>query len=117
VIVALAFLYGAYSSLQYTSMNTLVYADTTEEETSAANSIFSTVQQMAISFGVAAAGLATAFFIPEHSQSNPALMIEGLHKALLSMGVLTILSTTVFGSLKREDGMAVSQQKTIHPGG
>ena len=117
VIVALAFLYGAYSSLQYTSMNTLVYADTTEEETSAANSIFSTVQQMAISFGVATAGLATAFFIPEHSQSNPALMIDGLHKALLSLGILTILSTTVFGSLKSEDGRAVSQQKAIHPGG
>ena len=117
VIVALAFLYGAYSSLQYTSMNTLVYADTTEEETSAANSIFSTVQQMAISFGVATAGLATAFFIPEHSQSNPALMIVGLHKALFSLGILTILSTTVFGSLKSEDGRAVSQQKAVHPGG
>jgi EmrB/QacA subfamily drug resistance transporter len=117
VIVALAFLYGAYSSLQYTSMNTLVYADTTEEETSAANSIFSTVQQMAISFGVATAGLATAFFLPEHSQSNPALMIDGLHKALLSLGVLTILSTSVFGSLKREDGRVVSQQKAVHPGG
>ena len=114
VIVALAFLYGAYSSLQYTSMNTLVYADTTEEETSAANTIFSTVQQMAISFGVATAGLATAFFIPEKSQSNPALMIVGLHKALFSLGILTILSTTVFGSLKREDGMAVSRQKAVH---
>jgi hypothetical protein len=98
-------------------MNTLVYADTTEAETSAANSIFSTVQQMAISFGVATAGLATAFFIPEHSQSNPVLMIDGLHKALLSLGALTILSTTVFGSLKSEDGRAVSQQKAIHPGG
>jgi EmrB/QacA subfamily drug resistance transporter len=117
VIVALAFLYGAYSALQYTSMNTLVYADTSEEETSAANSIFSTVQQMAISFGVATAGLATAFFIPEHSQSNPALMIDGLHKALFSLGILTILSTTVFGSLKSKDGRAVSQQKAISPGG
>ncbi|HEX4578279.1 MAG TPA: MFS transporter, partial [Edaphobacter sp.] len=117
VIVALAFLYGAYSSLQYTSMNTLVYADTKEEETSAANSIFSTVQQMAISFGVATAGLATAFFLPEHSQSNPALMISGLHKALWSLGILTILSTSVFGSLKREDGRVVSQQKAVLPGG
>jgi MFS family permease len=117
VIVGLAFLYGAYSSLQYTSMNTLVYADTTEEETSAANTIFSTVQQMSISFGVATAGLATAFFLPKHSQSNPGLMIDGLHKALLSLGVLTILSTTVFGSLKREDGKVVSQQKSVHPGG
>ncbi len=114
VIVALAFLYGAYSSLQYTSMNTLVYADTTEEETSAANSIFSTVQQMAISFGVATAGLATAFFIPNHAQANPALMIEGLHKALFSLGILTMLSTIVFRSLKRKDGMAVSRQKAVH---
>ena len=114
VIVALAFLYGAYSSLQYTSMNTLVYADTTEDETSAANSIFSTVQQMAISFGVATAGLATAFFIPNHAQSNPALMIVGLHKALFSLGVLTMLSTIVFRRLKREDGMSVSQQKAVH---
>ena len=117
VIVALAFLYGAYSSLQYTSMNTLVYADTKEEETSAANSVFSTVQQMAISFGVATAGLATAFFIPENSQANPTLMIAGLHKALVSLGVLTILSTIVFRSLKKEDGRAVSQQKAVHPGG
>jgi MFS family permease len=101
VIVALAFLYGAYSSLQYTSMNTLVYADTTEEETSAANSIFSTVQQMAISFGVATAGLATAFFIPNHAQANPALMIEGLHKALLVLGAMTIVSTIVFTHLAR----------------
>ncbi len=117
VIVVLAFLYGGFTALQYTSMNTLVYADTTEEETSAANTIFSTVQQMAISFGVATAGLATAFFLPEHSQSNPALMIDGLHKALLSLGVLTILSTIVFRSLKPEDGILVSQHKAAHPEG
>jgi EmrB/QacA subfamily drug resistance transporter len=116
VIVVLAFLYGAFTALQYTSMNTLVYADTTEEETSAANTIFSTVQQMAISFGVATAGLATAFFLPEHSQSNPALMIDGLHKALLSLGVLTILSTIVFRSLKPEDGVLVSQHKAALEG-
>ncbi|MGB6961949.1 MAG: DHA2 family efflux MFS transporter permease subunit, partial [Candidatus Acidiferrum sp.] len=45
-IVLLAFWYGAFTSLQYTSMNTLVYADITEEETSNASSIASTMQQM-----------------------------------------------------------------------
>jgi EmrB/QacA subfamily drug resistance transporter len=117
VIVALGFLYGGFTALQYTSMNTLVYADITEEETSAANSIFSTVQQMAISFGVATAGLATAFFLPKFSQSNSNLMIQGLHKALFSLGILTILSTIVFRSLKRDDGQVVSQHKAIQPGG
>jgi EmrB/QacA subfamily drug resistance transporter len=117
VIVVLGFLYGGFTALQYTSMNTLVYADTTEEETSAANSIFSTVQQMSISFGVATAGLTTAFFLPKHSESNSALMIDGLHKALFSLGILTILSAIVFRSLKREDGQVVSQHKAIQPGG
>jgi EmrB/QacA subfamily drug resistance transporter len=117
VIVLLAFLYGAFTSLQYSSMNTLVYADTTEEESSAASSIASTMQQMSISFGVAAAGLATAFFVPNNTQSNPVEMIHGVHKALLGLGGLTILSTIVFRSLRRGDGDAVSQQKVLHPGG
>jgi EmrB/QacA subfamily drug resistance transporter len=117
IIVMQAFFYGAFTSLQYSSMNTLVYADTTEEETSAASSIASTMQQMSISFGVATAGLATAFFIPTTSHSAPAVMIDGIHKALLALGALTIVSAVVFRSLKAGDGTAVSQQKVFHPGG
>jgi EmrB/QacA subfamily drug resistance transporter len=70
------FCYGFFSSLQYTSMNTLVYADVTEEQTSNASSIASTMQQMSISFGVATASLATALFIPDRFHSNAAQMIH-----------------------------------------
>jgi MFS family permease len=117
MIVMQAFLYGAFTSLQYTSMNTLVYADTTDEQSSAASSIASTMQQMSISFGVATAGLATAFFVASHGQSGPAEMIHGIHKALVALGILTIISTIVFNGLKRGDGDAVSNQKVFHPGG
>jgi len=117
MIVLQAFLYGAFTSLQYTSMNTLVYADTTEEESSAASSIASTMQQMSISFGVATAGLATAFFVPASTQSAPIEMIHGVHKTLLALGGLTVLSTIVFRTLKRGDGDTVSQHKILHPGG
>jgi EmrB/QacA subfamily drug resistance transporter len=117
LVVAQAFCFGFFSSLQYTSMNTLVYADVNEEETSSASSIASTMQQMAISFGVATAGLATAFFVPSHGQSNPVDMIHGVHKALVALGVLTVFSTIVFRSLKQGDGQAVSQQRVFHPGG
>jgi hypothetical protein len=44
-IVPMPFLYGAFTSLQFTSMNTLAYADIAEGETSMASSIFSTLQQ------------------------------------------------------------------------
>jgi MFS family permease len=116
VIVLQAFLYGAFTSLQYTSMNTLVYADITEEDASSASSIASTMQQMSISFGVAVAGLATAFFVPS-THSNPVEMIQGIHKSLIALGVLTIVSTLVFRSLKSGDGDDVSQHKALHPGG
>src|SRR6202044_3410487 len=103
MIVFLALLYGAFTSLQYTSMSTLVFADIAEEDASGASSIASTAQQMSISFGVAVAGLATAFFIPS-SRSNPVEMIHGIHKALIALGILTVLSTIVFYGLKSGDG-------------
>jgi len=114
VIVLQAFLYGAFTSLQYTSMSTLVYADIEKEDTSSASSIASTMQQMSISFGVAAAGLATALFVPSN-QSNPPEMIHGIHEALIALGILTIVSTIVFRSLKTGDGNDVSQHAELHP--
>ena len=116
MILLQAFLYGAFTSLQYSSMNTLVYADTTDQETSQASSIASTMQQMSISFGVATAGLATTFFVPA-GHTGSAAMIHGIHKALVALGILTIVSTVVFRSLKSGDGDAVSHQKIFHPGG
>jgi len=114
IIVIQAFCYGAFTSLQYTSMNTLVYADVTEEQASSASSIASTVQQMSISFGVATAGLATVFFIPNRAHTNAQEMISGIHKAFLALGCLTILSAITFHRLKRGDGNTVSQHKVIH---
>jgi EmrB/QacA subfamily drug resistance transporter len=114
VIVMLAFLFGFFTSLQYTSMNTLVYADVSEPETSAASTIASTIQQLSISFGVATASLATAFFIPDRFHSGPAQMIQGVHKAFFVLGGLTILSTIVFQELKPTDGNTVSRHKDIH---
>ena len=115
-ILAQAFCYGAFTSVQYTSMNTLVYADIDDDNASSASSIASTAQQMSISFGVAAAGLTTAFFIPDRFRSNPSEMIHGIHEAFLFLGGLTILSTLVFIKLKRDDGADETKQKDLHLG-
>jgi|SRR5580698_9364866 EmrB/QacA subfamily drug resistance transporter len=116
-IVVLAFFYGGFTSLQYTSMNTLVYSDIAEHDTSAASTIASTMQQLAISFGVAVAGITTAFFLPSSSFTNAAEMIRGIHKAFWVLAALTVASTSVFASLRRDDGEAVSQRKILHPDG
>ncbi|MGA8036966.1 MAG: DHA2 family efflux MFS transporter permease subunit, partial [Candidatus Acidiferrales bacterium] len=114
VIAIQAFCYGFFTSLQYTSMNTLVYADINEEQTSSASSIASTMQQMSISFGVAIASLTTALFVPSKGTSGAAEMIHGIHKGLIGLGCLTIVSTLVFSGLKRGDGASVSGSKQQH---
>jgi EmrB/QacA subfamily drug resistance transporter len=114
MIVAEVFSYGFFTSLQYTSMNTLVYADVSQEQESSASSIASTAQQMAVSFGVAAASLVTVFFIPDHVRSNPAQFIQGVHHAFFVLGGMTLVSTIVFFELKRGDGDAVSQRTDLH---
>jgi nitrate/nitrite transporter NarK len=111
VIVLLTTFYGFFVSLQYTSMNTLVYADIDDVDTSMASTMLSTVQQMSLSFGVATAGLVTAAFIPDRYHSSPAEMIGGMRKAFLILGGFTVLSAFIFRVLKDDDAENISQRK------
>jgi EmrB/QacA subfamily drug resistance transporter len=115
LIVVQLFCFGFFTSLQYTSMNTLVYADVIETQTSSASTIASTAQQMSISFGVACASLVTAIFIPDRFHADAAQMIHGIHRAFLVLGSLTVVSAIVFVGLKRDDGNAVSRHKLVLP--
>lgn len=109
LVVLLAACFGFLASLQYTSMNTLAYADVPAEQASMASTIASTLQQMSLSFGVAIASLATSIFIPDRFHADPALLIHGIHGALLALGGLTIFSAFVFRELRPGDGASVSR--------
>ncbi len=117
LIVAQAFVFGFFTSLQYTSMNTLVYADVAGDQVAGAGAIASTLQQMSISFGVAAASLATAFFIPDRFHTSAPEMILGIHRAFLVLGGLTIVSAIVFRELKGDDGDAMSLHHRLQHAG
>jgi EmrB/QacA subfamily drug resistance transporter len=117
LIVIQAFGLGFCSSLQYSSMNTLVYADVTDEQASKASTIASTLQQMSMSFGVATASLVAAIFIPDRQHASATHMIYGAHRAFLILGTLTILSALVFRQLKSNDGESVSLHKVTAPVG
>jgi len=113
VVIGLqALSFGFLSSLQFTCMNTLVYADVQQADESMASTIASTMQQMSMSFGVAAASLTTAVFIPDRFRSSPAEMIHGIHLAFLLLGGLTVVSACVFGELRPQDGDSVSRHQS-----
>jgi EmrB/QacA subfamily drug resistance transporter len=109
LIVLQVFAFGLFSSLQYTSMNTLVYADVSPAAASDASTIASTGQQLSISFAVATASLVTALFVPDRFHTAPGDLLHGIHEGLVVLGCATLLSTLVFRGLRRDDGSAVSQ--------
>jgi EmrB/QacA subfamily drug resistance transporter len=108
LIATLAFTFGFFSSLQFTSMNTLVFADLSDKDASMGSSIASTVQQMSMSFGVAVASLLTILFLGGNRQPGAPGMVEGIHRTFLVLGLITIASSMVFRRLRPEDGDAVS---------
>jgi predicted MFS family arabinose efflux permease len=112
-IILMTFFYGACTSLQFTSMNTLAYADIAEGETSMASSIFSTMQQMSISFGITCAGLATEVFIPAGLRLSRGQMIHGIQESFIVLGGFTLVSATIFSKLENADGDSVIRQRMI----
>jgi hypothetical protein len=70
---------------------------------------------LAVSFGVAAASLTAAVFIPGHAHAAAPEMIRGIHLALRVLGALTIVATIVFSELRPSDGAAVSSHKAEVP--
>ncbi len=114
-ILALSFSQGFFASLQFTSMNTLTYADIDDKEASKAGSIASTSMQMSLSFGVATASLIAAWFLGGVDQHVAAQTIPALHKAFFAMGAMTIISSLVFWRLTSTDGDNVSNRRRAKP--
>ncbi len=110
-IVLIAFGLGFVSSMQYTSMNTLVFADLSDADTSPGSSISSTVQQMSMSFGVAVSSLLAAVFLGGEHRADPPGMVSGIHWTFLVLGVMTIVTSLVFSRLSPGDGAAISRHR------
>jgi EmrB/QacA subfamily drug resistance transporter len=115
LIVVQLFTFGFLQSLQFTSMNTLVYADIAAAEAGGASTIASTAQQLSTSFGVAGASLVAALFVPDRFHTDAPQMIHGIHEAFLVLGGATVVSTLVFSGLKRTDGSDVSHHRADLP--
>ena len=103
VIVILTGVYGFTLTMQYSSMNSLAYADIVSKDLSGATSIMGTLQQLAQSFGVAVAALFLRFF-SEFSGDNLVLTASVFHYTFFAVGFFTLLSTLAFLPLKPEDG-------------
>ena len=113
LIVVLALCLGFCNSLQFTSMNTLAYADVEGRDTSMASTIASSMQQLSMSFGLAAGSLVAGWFLEGLPQTDRGAVTSALHHAFLALGSITALSSLAFSRLRRDDGEAVSRGKVV----
>src|SRR5690606_31794450 len=95
-IVVISLAQGFFNSLQFSSMNSMAYADVNAEEASMASTIASSVQQLSLSFGLALASIVAALFIGDIPQSDRLAVTDALHQAFIALGCLTLLSSLSF---------------------
>jgi MFS family permease len=114
-ILLLSLAQGFFGSLQFTAMNSLVYADIDDHDASKAGSISSTAQQLSLSFGVASGSLVAGWFLGQLDQTDFAQTIPALHKAFLALGGVTIVSGLTFLGLDPNDGNNISNRLPLPP--
>jgi EmrB/QacA subfamily drug resistance transporter len=108
-IVPIGLCLGLFNSLQFSSMNTMAYADIESADAAMASTVASTLQQMSLSFGLAGASLVTMYYLAGLSQSDPVAVTRALHHGFLTLAVVTLVSSASFWTLRRDDGENVSR--------
>jgi EmrB/QacA subfamily drug resistance transporter len=110
-IVGIGLMQGFCNSMQFSSMNTLAYADIEPRDSSQASTLSSSFQQLSMSFGLATGSIVTAWFLGRVSQTNQVLVTTAIHHAFLTLALVTVVSAALFARLRREDGESISKGK------
>jgi len=113
IIIGLGLAQGFFNSLQFSSMNSMAYADIDTPDSSMASTIASSMQQLSLSFGLACGSLVAGWYLGELPQTDRNAMISALNHAFLTLGVLTIASSLSFWTLRPGDGDSVSKGSAL----
>lgn len=105
-MVALLLAGGFFRSLQFTSLNTLAFADIDRERMSAATSLASVGQQVSLSCGVALAALVLETMLGWRGEAT--LKVADFHTAFIAVSTVTAASALVFARLKPDAGSALT---------
>lgn len=108
LIVLLSLAQGFFNSLQFSSMNSMAYADIDERDSSMASTIASSMQQLSMSFGLASGSLIAGWYLGALPQSDRIAVTHALHAAFVSLAAITMISSLFFWTLRRHDGESVS---------
>jgi EmrB/QacA subfamily drug resistance transporter len=108
VMMGLLLVGGFFRSLQFTSINTIAYAEVEHARVSRATSLVSVAQQLAVSTGVAAGALAVE--LTEHLRGDNALQAADFPPAFLAIAAISALSVFIFARLPADAGAEMANR-------
>ena len=111
VMLVLLLVGGFFRSLQFTSINTLAYADIDQARVSRATSLVSVMQQLAISTGVALGALAVELTLHFHAQ--PELTAADFPPAFIAVSVISVASILIFARLSPDAGAELANRALV----
>jgi MFS family permease len=108
LIMVLLLLGGFSRSLQFTSLNTLAFAEIEPRKLSAATSVASMQQQIALGLGVAVSALLLHLALLERGAVGQAPNASDLKLAMLAIGLMPLFSILFFRRLTPAAGAEIS---------
>ncbi len=111
VVAGVLLVGGFFRSLQFTSANSLAFADLDQKQMSQATSITSVAQQLALSTGVAVAAL--ALDATRYARGDLTLVAADFGPAFLFVGFVSMCSVLCFLRLPNDAGWALTTPKQV----
>jgi len=106
LILLLLLVGGFFKSLQFTSINTLAYADIEPRAMSAATSFASVAQQLSMSAGVAVGALVLE--TQRHGRADMAVEASDFTTAFVVVGLISAVSAFIFMRLPKSAGASLA---------
>jgi len=107
-MIALLAVGGFFRSLQFTSINTIAYADLDRRRMSRATSLVSVAQQLSISTGVAVGALIVE--LVSQYRAHPALTADDFSIAFYGVGLIAASAALIFARLPHDAGAEMANR-------
>jgi MFS family permease len=109
LIIAILLVGGFFRSLQFTSMNTLAYAEIDSPQMSRATTLASVAQQLSLSFGVGFGALLLHTTLVHSGRDT--LGPDDFAPAYFAVAAISLLSLLFFAQLPRDAGAEISGRR------
>lgn len=112
ITIVVMFTSGMFRSMQFSSLNTLAYADIPMDKMSNANTLYSTAQQMSLGMGIALGAITLHVSSVIHHTHNQ-YQLKDFQLAFFIIGTLSLISLIEYFRLTPRDGLNVRGIKKI----